>query len=194
MALLIANPELAVITTRDNPGLGQQLFLHYAAGEVVLEQTLPNAAQHRWALVPGLSGLVERLLGILPMQEAPAATTFRVEIPQEEFLSIKQQIESNQVQTARVTLRQLQWPESVIHTFIETLQRPVFGGAIAVLRCERREVVDARNLALVQGPQTALWMKQGVPGEPVLEVATVAARQVHELLAAWLAELQPVAS
>src|SRR5689334_4531228 len=33
MAVLIAHPEAAVVTTRELPDKGQQLFLHYLAGD-----------------------------------------------------------------------------------------------------------------------------------------------------------------
>jgi len=193
MAMLMAHPEAAIVTSRDNPGLGQQLFLHYLAGEVVLEQTLPSEQQHRLALVPGPQGLVERLLGILPVQETPTAAQFRIEISPDDFFDVKQQVESNQFETARARLQQLQWHQVAIDHFLATFAKPDFGGAIALMRCQRDEVVDGRNVAVVQRGEAALWVKQVVPGEPLLEVATIHAAHMRELLAAWLAELEPTA-
>src|SRR5512139_2769530 len=52
LMMVVSYPQLAAITTRDNPGTGQQLFLHYQASNVAVEQTLPDAATHRLVVLP----------------------------------------------------------------------------------------------------------------------------------------------
>jgi hypothetical protein len=51
------------------------------------------------------------------------------------------------------------------------------------------EATDARNLALVQGPASAWWVKQRSPGAPEYEVKTTSASEVRALLQRWVDEL-----
>ena len=189
MALLVANPEIAVMTTRDNPGLGQQLFLHYVADEVVVEQTLPTDHEHRWALVPGRVALVERILGILPVKEEAARLQPVCRMLPEEFLTAKRLIEIHEADQARAVLRQQGAADDAIDRLAAAIASPEFGGQVAVLRCERGEVVDGRNLAVVQGGGTAFLIKPVTVDEATLEISECSLTPVRALLTNWLAEL-----
>lgn len=189
MAVLMANPEVAVITTRDNPGLGQQLFLHYAAGDVIVEQTLPTADQHRWALVPSQTALTERIVGILPVQTETSRTSLTLKIEQEEFLKAKQLIESGNTQGALEILKTRGLIGELANQLVAAIAQPTFGGTVAVLQCRQGEIKDARNLAVVQGAQVAILIKQVTPGESMLEVTSCQAATVRSLVANWLTEL-----
>lgn len=187
MALLVANPEIAVITTRDNPGLGQQLFLHYAAGDVIVEQTLPDQTHHRWALVAGQTGLVERVLGILPVQGG--ATAFSARIKQADFLEAKSLIEAGQADQGRARFRQAGLSGPGVEGLIDAIARPKFGGMVAALQCRHGEATDARNLALVQGAQAAFLLLQSPADPETLEITTTDEPKTRSLLINWLAEL-----
>ena len=189
MALLVANPEIAVITTRDNPGLGQQRFLHYVADEVVVEQTLPTDHEHRWALVPGRVALVERILGILPVKEAAGRVQSVCHMLPEEFLEAKRSIETRATDLARAALRQHGAADAAIDRLAAAIARPEFGGQVAVLRCERGEVVDGRNLAVVQGGGAAFLIRPAAVADAVLDISECSLTAVRTLLTNWLAEL-----
>jgi hypothetical protein len=189
MAVLVANPEVAVITTRDNPGLGQQLFLHYAAGDVIVEQTLPSAEQHRWALVPGQAALAERVVGILPVQAEAGPSSFSFRIEQDDFLKAKQFIETGQRAEGLKIFQSQGLTSDQADQLAAIIAKPTFGGSVAVLQCRHGEIVDARNLAVAQGEQAAIFMKQAQPGETLLEVTTCQESTVRSLVANWLAEL-----
>src|SRR5690349_10283467 len=47
IAGVIARPAIAIVSVRDTPNIGRQLFLHYQLGEYVVEQTFPEEGQHR---------------------------------------------------------------------------------------------------------------------------------------------------
>ena len=188
MAMLVANPEIAVITTRDNPGLGQQLFLHYAAGDVIVEQTLPDQTHHRWALVAGgQTGLVERLLGILPVEGG--AAQFSARIKQADFLEAKSLIEAGQADQGRARFQQAGLSGPGVEGLIDAIARPKFGGMVAVLQWRDGEPTDARNLALVQGPQAAYLLLQSPADPETLEISTTDEPKTRSLLINWLAEL-----
>src|SRR4030067_308543 len=116
MAMVLANPALAVITTRDNPGVGPQLFLHYMAEPLAGQETRPSGAE----------------------QQLVAAMTV-----------------------------------------------PELGGSVAVLRCEKGQVVDGRNLAVVQGVEMAWLVKQAKVGSGKLAVTSCDEASFRSLIADW---------
>ena len=60
------------------------------------------------------------------------------------------------------------------------------------MQVDDQEIVDGRNLAMVQDNQVAWLIQQAVPGEPVLNVETVTAVSYSTaLLAALNSLLQP---
>lgn len=189
MAVLIAHPEAAVITTREIPEKGQQLFLHYLAGDVIMEQTLPSENEFRWALVPNRPALAERVLGILPVRETEPATSIKVKIGQDEFVAIKEMIEAGNSDQARSALNDVGVTGTAADVIIETVADPEFAGTVVVLRCQSDEITDARNLLVVQGKKHALLLKQVVPGEPTLEVSTADAGDVRSLVTNYIYEM-----
>lgn len=189
MAMLVANPEIAVVTSRDNPGLGQQLFFHYAAGDVVVEQTLPDEFHHRWALVPGQTGLVERLLGILPV-ENPGKVQFKGAINGDAFLEAKEMIEANQIAEGRSRLEAAGLKGPGLDGLVDAIAHPKFGGMVAILQVRHNEATDARNLAVVQGAQAAYLMTQSETApETTMDITTTDEPKLRSLLVNWLAEL-----
>lgn len=188
MAMLVANPEIAVVTSRDNPGQGQQLFFHYAAGDVIVEQTLPDEFHHRWALVPGQTGLVERLLGILPVENS-GKPQFVGALKEEAFLEAKEQIENNQSAAGRATFEAAGIKGPALDGLVDAIAHPKFGGMIAILQVRNNEATDARNLALVQGTQAAYLFTQSASDPETIEINTTDETKLRSLLTNWLAEL-----
>ncbi len=189
MAVLIAHPEAAVLTTREIPDQGQQLFLHYLAGDVIMEQTLPRENEFRWALVLNRPALAERVLGILPVRETAPAAEVKVNIGQAEFVAIKEMIDAGNIDSARSALSDVGITGPAAETLLETVAAPEFAGTVAVLRCQNDEIVDGRNLLVVQGKQVALLLKQAVPGEPTLEVTSCDAGDVRSLVTNYIYEM-----
>jgi hypothetical protein len=188
MAMLVANPEIAVVTTRDTPGLGQQLFFHYAADEVIVEQTLPDQFHHRWALVPGQTGLVERLLGILPVENS-GKPQFVGSLKEEAFLEAKGLIENNEIEEGRARFQAAGVTGPGLDGLVDAIAHPKFGGMVAILQVRNNEATDARNLALVQGAQAAYLFTQSDADPETMEINTTDEPKLRSLLINWLAEL-----
>lgn len=189
MAVLIAHPEVAVVTTREVPDKGQQLFLHYLAGDVVMEQTLPSENEFRWALVVNRPALAERVLGILSVPEGAPAASVKAKIGQDEFVAIKEMVDAGDTAAAKSALSDVGITGNTAEVMVNTMAAPEFAGTVAVLRCQSDEIVDARNLMVIKGKQVSLLLKQVVPGEPTLEVATADAGDVRSLVTNYIYEM-----
>jgi hypothetical protein len=191
MAAVVGHPDVAVITRKDNPGLGSQLFLHYLGQPVIVEQTLPSEHEHRLAVLDDMPTLIERLLAILPVPEARALPDEQGRLTMEAFLALKQQAEAGQVAAAQAAAQQSGLTPAGALSLVSALAQPVFGGNIALLKLDGDEVDDARNLALVQGPGAAWLIKQTTPGANTFEATTTDGLEVRRLLVRWFAELSP---
>jgi hypothetical protein len=180
---------VALITTREIPDKGQQLFLHYLAGDVVMEQTRPTEQEFRWALVPNRPELVERLLGILPVQETESGTEVKINITQDQFLTVKELVEGGNVDQAHAQLAEHGLSGEPADVVIETIANPKFAGMVAVLQCEQDEIVDARNLMVIQGEAIALLLRQVEAGSETLELVSCDVDDLRSQLTQWIYEL-----
>jgi len=106
LAAAVGRPDVAVITRKDTPGLGSQLFLHYLAPPLIVEQTLPSERQHRLVPLEDMPTLIERLLAILPVQESRALPNEHGVMPMDVFLAMKAQAESGDRVGAQSLARQ----------------------------------------------------------------------------------------
>lgn len=188
MAMAIADPDLALITSRDTPGVGQQLFLHYKSHALVVEQTLPSDEEHRLALV-GDAELIDRLMEILPVGQQEPEADMRLVLAQEKFIKVKDLAEAGEGSKALKMLQKEGVEATVAESLLTVLAEPEFGGTLAILRCEKAQVVDGRNLAVVQGTEGSWLVRQTDPGSDELEVAACSSQIVRSLLSDWIAEL-----
>ncbi len=188
MAMVIANPELALITTRDTPDAGGQLFLHYKAQALVVEQTLPSEQEHRLALV-GETELVDRIIEILPVHKGASSSDTRAVLAQDAFIEAKELTEAGDASKASKVLEKQRVEAGLAEALLAALTEPEFGGTLALLRCKKGQVVDARNLAVVQGPETAWLVCQAEPGSAEFEISTCDEEIIRSLLSKWIGEL-----
>jgi hypothetical protein len=69
------------------------------------------------------------------------------------------------------------------------MREPTFSGTVALLKRRNEEIVDARNLAALQGPDSAWLMYQVEPGAEVLHIETADATPMEQRLGQWFNEL-----
>jgi hypothetical protein len=188
MAMVIADPDLALITTRDTPGSGGQLFLHYKAKALVVEQTLPTEKEHRLALVSATE-LVDRVLEIFPVRSEVPASDQHLTIKQDKFLQAKDLAEAGDKPKASEVLEKQGVDSGLASGLLSALVEPEFGGTLALLRCKKGQVVDGRNLAVVQGDKAAWLVRPTEPGSKEFAVSTCDAAFVRSLLSDWIGEL-----
>jgi hypothetical protein len=188
MAMVIADPELALITTRDTPEVGAQLFLHYRAGDIVVEQTLPSDDEHRLALL-GTTELLDRILEIFPMKDLSTASDMRAILGQQAFVEVKGLVEAGKASKAARLLVENGVEPAVGEAFLSALTAPEFGGTLALLRCEKGEVVDGRDLAVVQGVESSWLVRAADSGADEFELLACDKEVIRSLLSEWIGEL-----
>lgn len=182
MATAVAYPQVMTIITRDTPGVGQQQFLHYRYDPVNVELTMPTLEQYRLAALPDAATALARLRQILPVTFEYDPAGIKQKLNQEVFYQVKELAESGQQVEAATTLEQAGFSSEAARLLLQAIRHPILGGTIAYLRLRDQQIVDARNLAMVQDTETAWLIQQIVPGEPILGLETVTAAQYSTAL------------
>lgn len=192
VAAVVARPDIASITVRDIPRIGQQLFLHYQSGAYLVEQTLPAEGTHRLATLPDQEALLDRLLAIFP-PPTQSVPDIRGVVSQEIFLAAKARAEEGDIIGAAALLEGALTPQGAAD-LCAAIASPVVSGTIALLRCADEEIVDARNPALLIDEQSAWTIAQSIPGEPVFTITRVDPPLLRIQLMGWWQELTPIPS
>ena len=193
MAATVAHPQLAVLTTRDIPGAGQQLYLHYETAGLVVEQTFPDEQAHRLVALSNRGMLIDRLTAIVEAPAQDGRPGAPATVPQAALAEAKARAEENQGQAAAQLLGKAGVDAAVAESLVESFQAPVASSAMVLMQCREGQVTASRNIALVQGP-TASWLI--TPAEPEsagFVVVTASAVLLASLLRRWMVELAPPA-
>jgi len=155
---VVTLPDVAIVTGRNVPEVGAQIFLHYLGNQLIVEQTFPVEGQHRLATIESLPVLLSRIAEILPLT-TELDPTQAIVLPEETFIEAKELAENGQGEGALTIFAQRGFPTPVAQALVDTIQNPAFSGTVAILRCAENEVVDAFSVAVVQGERSA-WIIQ----------------------------------
>lgn len=194
IARTIAFPEIAIILVRNVTGVGPQLFLHYMARGQAVEHTFPQEQVHRLALLPDIPTMIEREHYILALQETPTPNV-TLEMSEDDFRIAGELARHQPPERAEAFLAQHGVHKAEAAKLLQTLASPTFVGSVAVLRCEHKEVVDARSIFVLQGADSAWRATQKVPGVPLLLIQSTNASDIKNQVRRYLDELsRPVQS
>ncbi len=176
MATALAYPQVITFITRDLPELGQQQFFHYRVDPVNLELTMPTEEQYRLAAIPNAVTSLARIRQILPVTFEQNQLQAQHTLGQEMFFQVKTLAETGQQTEALAKLQTAGFSVETAQQFTQVLQHPKLGGTIAFMHVRNQQIVDGRNLAMVQNEQIAWLIQQSTPGEPILSIKTVAVK------------------
>jgi hypothetical protein len=188
VAAVIARPAVALISVREIPDKGAQLFLHYLVGGYVAEQTFPEEGQHRLAALDSQETLFARLLAIFPVV-GPSDPAGSATLTQKAFFAVKADAQAGRRSAAVATLTQSGMVDEAARALVEAMAEPVFSGTVALLRCEDQKITDARNPAIVQGREGAWSIAQAQAGEQLFQITPVNQALLRTQFQAWITEL-----
>ena len=193
MAAAVAHPQLVVLTTRDLPGTGQQLYLHYETSGLVVEQTFPEEQAHRLVALSNRGMLIERLNAIVALPQKSAGPNVTATVPQAALAEAKARAEEGQGEAATQALMKAGLGQAAAKSLVDGFRAPVAGSAMVVMQCRGGQVTGSHNAALVQGPATTWLITPAVPESAGYVVQTANAAMLAGLLRKWMLELAPPA-
>jgi hypothetical protein len=182
---------LAVLTTRDLPGTGQQLFLHYETSGLVVEQTFPEEQAYRLVALSNRGMLIERLNAILALPEKNGGPGAAVTVPLVTLVDAKSRAEEGQAEAAIKVLVQAGVGPEAAKALAESFQAPAASSAMVLMQCREGQVTGSRNAALVQGPAATWLITPAEPESAGYRVQRANATLLAGLLRKWMLELAP---
>jgi len=187
IARIVAFPEIVTILLKDIPEAGQQKFAYYQADQFVIEHTMPAAQIYRFATLPDVKAQIERMAFILPVQQKTGQPGYDVTLSQECFFQAREQVMVGALDAAGRMLRAEGLPAATVDALVHAMASPRFSGTVAYLKVEPPRVVDAWNIAFLQGHGSAWVILPEMEGR--LHLQTITADDTSNTLFAGLQKL-----
>lgn len=184
----VAHPTLALVVIRDIPA-GRQEFLYYRSEQAIVEFTLPAEGQYRLATLPNIEMTVARIQFLLAEDAPERDPAHSFTIDQDAFFAVREQMLAGDRATAEAILTSHDVAAATRRTLLDAMSEPLLSGTVAILRCEEDVVVDARNLAVLIGPQVAWAFQQTEAGVPQMRAETIDEASLSSILLDLLASL-----
>lgn len=186
---VIMRPEVAIVSVREVPAKGTQIFLHYKVGDYIAEQTFPEKEQHRIGALNDVDALFARLLAIFPVV-GPVDGEGSATLSQEHLFAVRTYAQEGHNAEGVSLLEKGGMVSAAAHALVEAMSQPIFSGTVALLRCnDVHEIIDARNPAIVQGRQGAWCIAQAPVGTATFQIIPVNQATLQTQLRTWVAEL-----
>lgn len=190
LAQVVAHPERAIIINRDRTALPRQEWMFYEKGGHVVEQTLPAQAVHRLATIPdGERGLADRVVVSLGLTDVSGPDGQMV-IPQSLFQEVVRVLRGEARRgEAQDLLLTAGVPATLVESFLEALEHPVFATVIVFLKIASDEAIDGRELTVLQGLRSMWTIHQEPIGEPRVKLALASKLAVRSIVEAFFSAL-----
>jgi hypothetical protein len=186
IARVVAFPQIVTILLKDVPEVGRQQFTYYQADQFIVEHTMPAAQQYRFAALPDVKAQMERMTFILPVQQEPDQPSYDIEVPQDSFFHVREQVLADALDAAGQELQAQGLAPEMAQVLLHAMMAPRFSGTVAYLAVKAPRVIDARNLAFLQGHDSAWVVLPAAAGW--LRLRTITADEMPEaLFAGWQA-------
>jgi hypothetical protein len=182
IARVIAFPQLITLLLKDIPAVGQQKFVYYQADLLIVEHTMPEPGAYRFAVVPNTLAQLDRMVFVLPVGQAVEEPDYDFVLDQEVFFQARELVLSGEMERAASKLAAQGVDSGTARALLQAMESPRFSGTVAYLRVETPDVLDAVNLAVLQGERSAWVMGQIEPGVTDLRLRTVEAGEFKEVL------------
>jgi hypothetical protein len=185
LASVVAEPEFVVFTIRSSPS-GQQVFLHYLAGEDIVELTVAEEREYKLLAIPGRLAMLDRLKELLGLPEVKAAPAVEFTIDESVFFTLQDLAEHGQLEEAAALLKE-HVPDGVANdSLLDALQAADSGSLVVVVRPQDGEIVAGRKATVFHLPAVT-WLARRVGAETnTLKVETVQAETLQTVLDNYL--------
>ena len=172
MAAAMSEPQLVVQVTREEPEVGQRLFMMYQAFQFIVEFTLPAEGQFRMARIPSTPAMLQRIHFLLDVGDNDTQkVSFTVD--QNAFFQSKAAIDEGKDELALSTLQNNGASAKEASLLVTVMKHLRLIGTITWLRTENGRVLDGRNLLILKTAGSCWALYQQKAGQSQLMVETV---------------------
>jgi hypothetical protein len=155
---IMADPEMAVMTLRQEQQGTYQLITHYLAGRVIVEQRRTVDGLYQLGFVASLATAVSRIQSVIQLSESNTNQAApQIFLDRQAFTRVKNLANEGQTETAVAELQKEGIEASLAVSLVATIQLPTYQGMIVVMQRENGQIVAKRNMAVMQSQQ-ASWL------------------------------------
>jgi hypothetical protein len=155
---IMADPEMAVVTLRQEQRGTYQLITHYLAGRVIVEQRRTSDGLYQLGFVTNLATAVSRIQSAVQLSETGANQAApQIFLNRQAFTRVKNLANEGQTETAVAELQKEGIEAALAVSLVATIQLPTYQGMVIVMQREGGQIVAKRNLAVMQSQQ-ASWL------------------------------------
>ena len=161
LAAVVADPEFVIFTLALQPSGYQRRFLHYLAGDSVVELS-STLGTYRLLALPSQEVLFQRVADMLGVFGAPAAdgapAPFIIE--EQPFAQVRSLAQSGAIEQAAAQLAAYGATGPAGAALAGALAKPDGGSMVVVLRASDGNTVSAGRKASLYGQQDWVWLVQ----------------------------------
>lgn len=155
---IMADPDMAVVTMRQEKRGTYQLITHYLAGRVIVEQMRTVDGLYQLGFVSSLATAVSRIQSAVQLTETNVNQAApQVFLNRQAFSRVKDLASEGETETAVAHLQQEGIDPNLAVSLVAAIQMPTYQGMVIVMQREGGQIVAKRNMAVIQSQQ-ASWL------------------------------------
>ncbi len=164
LGVVVARPQVAIMTIRDRAGIGQQLYTHYQAGNKVVEQVLPDESHYSLGQLPDIASALDRIVRLLDLPPGDCAFPHPYPIDRDLLANIQDRLESGDRGEALTDLVLSGWPSPFAESYLASLDGRHKAGQVSLTAIADGRPGEGRDLTLIEGDEGA-WLLRPRPEE-----------------------------
>lgn len=155
---VMADPDTAVVTLRQEQHGTYQLMTHYLAGQVIVEQRRTSDGLYQLGFVSNLATAVSRIQSVVQLDETSTTHAApQIFLNRQAFTRVKNLANEGQTETAVAQLQQEGIDPNLAISLVGTIQMPTYQGMVIIMQRENGQIIAKRNMAIMQSQQ-ASWL------------------------------------
>lgn len=145
-----AHPDLVVLIRKQVPDLGEQRIMYYQRGTDIVEHTMPETEQFRFAVIPNTLAMINRIELFVPVEEGAPASAYQETLEQKAYIGVRWLVDQGRPEEAETILNDEGFPEGPAHLLVQALASYEYAAALAFLRIEDGQVVGGREMEVIR--------------------------------------------
>jgi hypothetical protein len=171
---IMADPDTAVVTLRQERRGTYQLIAHYLAGQVIVEQRRTSDGLYQLGFVSSLATAVSRIQAAVQLSETGANQAApQIFLNRQAFTRVKNLANDGQTETAVAELQKEGIETALAVSLVATIQLPTYQGMIIVMQRENGQIVAKRNMAVMQSRQASWLIRMDDPNDPKIALESI---------------------
>jgi len=154
---IVAHPQVVITTLRDQAGIGTQLYLHYQAGDGVVEQVLPTENQVMLGQLPDIPSALDHMVRLLDLPTGSADFRDGHAIDRNRLYEAQARVEGGDHVGAITRLASIGWPAAFAEGYLAAVAGRTLTSQVNIMAIVDGKPGESSSLTLVRDEDDA-WL------------------------------------